>query len=235
MSIEGRPRKVEAVDLCSPSPTVPPMPLCKISRSGWVLCSPGCWCRVRVRRLALTNVPLPSGSLVSRGGSCGKCISSTRDDDEGRIELRESEESKNPLTKRGWSMHHFTACAEQVPSGCCCQLARPVQQSRTNCPHSPFYRHAESSPLDGERGRWRERGGVQREGGRRERKSAGTGVGASRPKCCYRLTIPSCGAQHVHWGPRKRCRTNQKKSRVLTPARFPMCMHASVEATLEYS
>lgn len=95
MSIEGRLRKV---DLCTPSPTVPPMPLSKISRSGCFFCSPGRGCRVRVRQLALTDVPLPSGSFVSRGGSCGKRLSSTRDDDQGRVELHESEESSR---KRG--------------------------------------------------------------------------------------------------------------------------------------
>ena len=46
--------------------------------------------------------------------------------------------------------------------------------------------------------------------------------------CCRRLTIPSWGGLHARWGPTEALPDQPKKMRVSNPARFPMCMLATV-------
>ena len=46
--------------------------------------------------------------------------------------------------------------------------------------------------------------------------------------CCRRHTIPSWGGLHARWGPTEALPDQPKKMRVSNPARFPMCMLATV-------
>ena len=51
---------------------------------------------------------------------------------------------------------------------------------------------------------------------------------SSQMVCCRRHTIPSWGGLHARWGPTEALPDQPKKMRVSNPARFPMCMLATV-------